>query len=90
MILSAVEQYIRNVAEDVRDLKTVINENDKRLLDDIESGQDLINEYRRCLRDIGEDVREIKVHNEKSRREEDRKLRGICFMLDENLFQRLT
>ena len=31
-VLSAVERYIRNVAEDVRDLATHVNENGKRLL----------------------------------------------------------
>lgn len=33
IILSAVERYVRNVAEDVRDLTTHVNENGKRLLD---------------------------------------------------------
>lgn len=33
MISCAVERYVRNVLEDVRDLTTPINENGKRLLD---------------------------------------------------------
>lgn len=31
VILHAVEDYIRNTAEDVRDMKAVVNENGKRL-----------------------------------------------------------
>lgn len=33
IILSAVERYVRNVAEDIRELATQLNENGKRLLD---------------------------------------------------------
>lgn len=33
IILSAVERYVRNAAEDVRDLATHVNDNGKRLLD---------------------------------------------------------
>lgn len=40
IILSAVERYVRNVAEDVRDLATHINENGKRLLDLDEHSQE--------------------------------------------------
>lgn len=81
--MSAVEQYVRNVAEDVRDLRIVIHENGQRLLDNSESIQDLVNEYGRCLLDIGEDVRDIKKHNEKSRKKEDQILRGIHFIPSE-------
>lgn len=79
--MSAVERYVRNVAEDVRDLKTVINENDKRLLDNSESIRDLVSEYGRFLLDIGEDVRDIKEYNEQSRRVVDQQLRGIKLSL---------
>lgn len=81
--MGAVERYIRNVAEDVCELKTIINENGKRLLDNSESVQDLINQYGRYLRDLGENVREIKVSNQMLRsgedQKEDQKLRGIHF-----------
>ena len=33
IIISAVERYIRNVACDVRDIRTIVNENGKRLRD---------------------------------------------------------
>lgn len=33
IITRAVESYIRNVAEDVRDIHTIVNENGKRLRD---------------------------------------------------------
>ena len=33
IIISAVERYIRNVANDVRDIHAIVNENGKRLRD---------------------------------------------------------
>lgn len=40
IILSAVERYIRNVAEDVRDIQANINENGKSLLDVVNNTQE--------------------------------------------------
>ena len=75
-ILNAVERYVRNSAEDVRDLTAVVNENDKRLLEQNESVRGLVNENGKTLSNIGVDVRDIKTYNEKSKSDEDKRVRG--------------
>lgn len=56
-IVRAVECYVRNAAEDIRDIYTISNENGKRLLELNEQGQEYHGEARSWHRDLEHTVK---------------------------------
>ena len=71
IILSAVEHYLRNVAEDVRDVQI----DGKCILDHCEGIENVISENGKRVVDISDDVRDIKRHDGEWRSAENQKIR---------------
>lgn len=58
-IVKAVECYVHNTAEDIRDIQIISNENGKRLLELNEQGREHHGEARLWYRDLGHTVNTI-------------------------------
>lgn len=72
IVLSAVERYLRNIAEDVRDVQI----DGKRILVQCEGIETVINENGKRVLDLSDGVRAIKRHDGEWRSEENQRARG--------------